>query len=98
MTEGYDFDQSLALVSNRTNTILRCLLELRIEINLMNLLWDSHQEDSRHLLYEHGPHLSTMMVVVVVVGQWFVLVYVFVSPKLASCVCWSYKNGYVVVM
>ena len=73
----------------------------------MNLLWDSHQEDSRHLLYEHGPHLSTMMVVVVVVtilvlvvlvGQWFVLVYVFVSPKLASCVCWSYNNGYVVVM
>ena len=47
----------------------------------MNLLWDSHQEDSRHLLYEHSPHLSTMMVVVVVVvftilvlvvlvGQW----------------------------
>ena len=45
----------------------------------MNLLWDSHQEDPRHLLYEHGPHLSTMMVVVVVVtilvlvvlvGQW----------------------------
>ena len=68
----------------------------------MNLLWDSHQEDSRHLLYEHGPHLSTTMVVVVVVtililvvlvGQWFVLVYVFVSPKLASCVCWAFDNA-----
>ena len=68
----------------------------------MNLLWDSHQEDSRHLLYEHGPHLSNMMVVVVVVtililvvlvGQWFVLVYFFVSPKLASCVCWASYNA-----
>ena len=68
----------------------------------MNLLWDSHQEDSRHLLYEHGPHLSTMMdvvvvvtilVLVVLVGQWFVLVYVFVSPKLASCVCWASDNA-----
>ena len=66
---------------------------------LMNLLWDSHQEDSRHLLYEHGPHLSNMMVVVVVVTilvlvvHWFALVYVFVSPKLASCVCWASDNA-----
>ena len=68
----------------------------------MNLLWDSHQEDSRHLLYEHSPHLSTMMVVVVVVVVmlmalvrqwlwWWFVVFV-VSPKKASFVYWSYNN------